>query len=119
VVDRSALIMPRSNRSGRRSPCLHGVDHVIDGTATIRDLREQAGVPLDESPEYQTVAGFLLHTLHTVPQPGAAVTAHGFVWTVVDMDGPRIAKVKAEPIRSAPGAPSATEPRPSGGPQSQ
>jgi hypothetical protein len=26
VVDRSALIMPRSGRSGRRSPCLHGVD---------------------------------------------------------------------------------------------
>jgi hypothetical protein len=26
VVDRSALIMPRANRSGRRSPCLHGVD---------------------------------------------------------------------------------------------
>ena len=26
VVDRSALIRPRSNRSGRRSPCLHGVD---------------------------------------------------------------------------------------------
>lgn len=74
---------------------------------------------LDESPEYQTLAGFLLHTLHTVPQPGAAVTAHGFVWTVVDMDGPRIAKVKAEPVRSASGAPSAAEPRPSGGPQSQ
>jgi hypothetical protein len=26
VVDRSALTMPRSGRSGRRSPCLHGVD---------------------------------------------------------------------------------------------
>jgi hypothetical protein len=26
VVDRSALIMPQSGRSGRRSPCLHGVD---------------------------------------------------------------------------------------------
>jgi CBS domain containing-hemolysin-like protein len=53
---------------------------VIDGAATIRDLREQAGLPLEVSPEYQTVAGFLLHTLHAVPQPGAAVTAHGFVW---------------------------------------
>jgi putative hemolysin len=72
--------------------------YVIDGTATIRELRE-TGLPLEESPEYQTLAGFLLHTLHTVPQPGASVTAHGFVWTVVDMDGARIAKVKAEPVR--------------------
>jgi CBS domain containing-hemolysin-like protein len=31
-----------------------------------------------------------------VPQPGISVAAHGFVWTVVDMEGPRIAKVKAE-----------------------
>jgi len=53
-----------------------------------------------DSPEYQTIAGFLLHALNTVPQPGATVTAHGFVWTVVDMDGARIAKVKAEPSRS-------------------
>ena len=112
----------REEREPRSVPFLSRLPdgaYVIDGTATIRDLREQAGVPLDESPEYQTVAGFLLHTLHTVPQPGAAVTAHGFVWTVVDMDGPRIAKVKAEPIRSAPGAPSAAELGPSGGPQSE
>jgi CBS domain containing-hemolysin-like protein len=72
--------------------------YVIDGTATIRELRE-AGLPLEESSEYQTLAGVLLHTLHTVPQPGASVTAHGFVWTVVDMDGARIAKIKAELVR--------------------
>ena len=48
------------------------------------------------SPEYQTLAGFLIHALHTVPQPGVSVEAHGFVWTVVDMEGARIAKVKAE-----------------------
>jgi putative hemolysin len=93
--------------------------YVIDGAATIRDLREQAGLPLEESPEYQTLAGFVLHTLHAVPQPGATVTAHGYVWTVVDMDGPRIAKVKAEPVRAAGGGPSAAEPGPSRDPQSQ
>ena len=36
VVDRSALIMPRSNRSGRRSPCLHGVDPRDNSTASRR-----------------------------------------------------------------------------------
>ena len=36
VVDRSALIMPRSNTSGRRSPCLHGVDPRDNSTADRR-----------------------------------------------------------------------------------
>jgi putative hemolysin len=69
--------------------------YLVDGTASIHDLRVQAGLPLEESPEYQTIAGFLLQTLNTVPLPGASVSAHGVVWTVVDMDGPRIATVKA------------------------
>jgi putative hemolysin len=92
---------------------------VIDGASTIRDLREQAGLPLEESADYQTVAGFLLSTLHSVPQPGAAVTAHGYVWTVVDMDGARIAKVKAAPVHAAGGGPPAAEPGAAREPQSQ
>lgn len=70
--------------------------YLIDGRATIHDLRLQAGLPLEESTEYQTIAGFLLRALQTLPQPGVSVSAHGFVWTVVGMEGPRIAKVKAE-----------------------
>ncbi|HSE04013.1 MAG TPA: hemolysin family protein [Methylomirabilota bacterium] len=73
--------------------------YIIDGTATIRDLREQAGLPLEDSPDYQTIAGFILHRLGVVPPPGATLTAAGHRWTVVDMEGPRIMKVKAEPER--------------------
>ncbi len=72
----------------------------IEGTASIHDLRVQAGLPLEESSEYQTIAGFLLHTLNTVPLPGVSVSAHGVVWTVVDMDGPRIVTVKARRSKS-------------------
>jgi putative hemolysin len=93
----------REEREPRGVPYLSRLPdgaYLIDGTAPIHDLRRQAGLPLEESPEYQTIAGFLLHALKTVPQPGAAVAAHGFVWTVVDMEGARIAKVKAEPSRA-------------------
>lgn len=69
---------------------------VIDGAASIRDLRDRAGLPIEESPHYQTIAGFVLHRLGAVPQPGASVSAFGYTWTVVDVDGPRIVKVKAE-----------------------
>ena len=44
--------------------------YIIDGTATIRDLREQVGLPLEDSPDYQTLAGFLLYRLGAVPRPG-------------------------------------------------
>jgi putative hemolysin len=73
--------------------------YIIDGTATIRDLREQVGLPLDDSPDYQTIAGFILRRLGVVPRPGATLHAAGHRWTVVDMEGPRIMKVKAEPER--------------------
>jgi CBS domain containing-hemolysin-like protein len=37
-----------------------------------------------------------MHALQTVPKPGASVTFGGHSWTVVDMDGPRITKVKVQ-----------------------
>lgn len=74
--------------------------YIIDGTATIRDLREQVGLPLDDSPDYQTVAGFILHRLGVVPRSGATLHAAGHRWIVLDMEGPRIMKVKAEPERA-------------------
>ncbi|MGH7350395.1 MAG: hemolysin family protein, partial [Candidatus Rokuibacteriota bacterium] len=90
-------------RDERESPRLESAtrlpdgSYIIDGAATIRDLREQAGLPLEDSPDYQTIAGFILRRLGSVPQPGATLDAAGHRFTVVDMEGPRIMKVKAEP----------------------
>jgi putative hemolysin len=70
--------------------------YIMDGTASIRDLREQAGIPLEEAPRYQTLAGFILDHLGTVPRPGTTLRAAGHLWTVLEVDGPRILKVKAQ-----------------------
>ena len=67
---------------------------LIDGAATVHDLRVAVGLPIEESPDYQTIAGFMLATLNTVPQPGASVSRYGHTFTVEAMDGPRIAEVK-------------------------
>jgi len=89
-------------RDERESPGLASVSrlpdgsYMIDGTATIRDLRDQVGLPLEESPDYQTIAGFLLQRLGAVPRPGTIVDANSYRWTIVEMDGPRIMKVRAE-----------------------
>jgi putative hemolysin len=89
-------------RDERESPRLTSVSrlpdgsYMIDGTAAIRDLREQVGLPLEESPDYQTIAGLLLQRLGAVPRPGTTVEAAGYRWTIMEMEGPRIMKVRAE-----------------------
>jgi putative hemolysin len=69
---------------------------VVDATAPVRDVREALGLPVPDSPDYTTIGGFVMHVLQTVPTPGASVTCGGHSWTVVDMDGPRITKVKVQ-----------------------
>jgi putative hemolysin len=74
--------------------------YIIGGTTTVRDLRERLGLPVDESPSYQTVAGFLLHRIGSLPQPGVRYSLSGYRWTALKMDGPRIVEVRAEPEKT-------------------
>ncbi len=70
--------------------------YVLDGTAPVRELRAKLPLPLEESPDYSTVAGFLLDRLQGIPTPGASIVVNGYRWTVVDVEGPRITKVKVQ-----------------------
>jgi putative hemolysin len=47
------------------------------------------------SPQYQTIAGFLLQQFGTIPNVGEHVEAHGWRFEIVDLDGRRIDKVLA------------------------
>jgi putative hemolysin len=71
---------------------------LIDGTARVEEVTRSLGIPIEESPEYTTVAGYILTSLNTMPTVGATMTRDGYRWTVLHMDGPRIAKVKIEPV---------------------
>jgi magnesium and cobalt exporter, CNNM family len=74
---------------------------VVEGTVSAAKLRDQFEVPLPESAEFETVAGFMLDRLGTVPKGGEAVTAGDYRLTVVDVEKNRISKVKIEKL-SAP-----------------
>jgi len=69
---------------------------VIDGTTRVEELVHNLGIPIEMSSEYTTVAGFILTSLNALPAVGATLTRHGYRWTVLQMDGARIAKVKIE-----------------------
>jgi putative hemolysin len=74
---------------------------MVDGAAPLDAIRDALGIALPESPDYTTLAGFVLHALQTVPRPGASVVAAGYRWTVVEMAGPRIRKVRVERLPRA------------------
>ncbi|MEE8304247.1 MAG: hemolysin family protein [Candidatus Tectomicrobia bacterium] len=69
---------------------------VIQGGMPLWDLRERFDLPVEESSDYQTLAGLMLARLGRVPQGGETIIEHGYRLTVVDMDGPRIVRVKVE-----------------------
>ncbi len=71
---------------------------LLDGMLPAEDAWERLGLHVAASTEYQTVAGFILHRLAAIPAPGTSVDLRGWRLTVMEMEGPRIAKVKAQRV---------------------
>jgi putative hemolysin len=69
---------------------------MIQGSMPLWELRERLELPVQESSDYQTLAGLLLSRLGHIPKGGESVTEQGYMYTVVDMEGPRIARIKVE-----------------------
>jgi magnesium and cobalt exporter, CNNM family len=71
---------------------------VIDASLSVRDLREDYFLPLPESSEYETLGGFVLSQLQTLPRGGEIIQHGDYKFTIVDLDGRRIVKVKIEKV---------------------
>jgi CBS domain containing-hemolysin-like protein len=71
---------------------------VVDGTLSAAELRDTHHVPIPESGEFETVAGFMLASLGVVPKGGEVVPAGDYRFTVVDVEKNRISKVKIEKV---------------------
>jgi putative hemolysin len=76
----------------------------------VRDLDTQYNIPLPEDPAYATVGGFVLDQLGFIPRGGESYEYGQFRFTVVEMDGRRVARVKIQRVRPAPDEERATEP---------
>ncbi len=73
---------------------------LLDGAKGIDAAAELLGLELPTERDYHTVAGFVLDRLRRLPTAGDAFEALGWRFEVVDMDGRRIDKVLASPLRS-------------------
>jgi putative hemolysin len=71
---------------------------LIDASINLRDLKEDYHVPLPESPEYETLGGFLMAILQKIPQVGDKVEIEEKRLNIVEMVGQRISKVKLEKL---------------------
>jgi putative hemolysin len=71
---------------------------VIQGSALLKDLKTDFTLPFEESPDYHTLAGFMLAKLKRIPRAGEWVENNGYKLTIVDMEGRRIVKIKVERI---------------------
>jgi putative hemolysin len=71
---------------------------LIDASISLRDLKEDYHTPLPESPEYETLGGFLMTALQKIPQAGDVVEMEGKRIRIVEMVERRISKVKLEKL---------------------
>jgi putative hemolysin len=71
---------------------------VIQGSALLKDLKADFALPFEESPDYHTLAGFMLAKLKRIPRAGEWVEDNGYRLTIVDMEGRRIVKIKVERV---------------------
>jgi magnesium and cobalt exporter, CNNM family len=74
---------------------------VLDGSENIRDLESQYELLLPRDAGFETLAGFVLARLQRIPMVGDAFTYDGHRFTVEEMEGHRIAKVKIEKAEAA------------------
>ncbi len=83
-------------------PVLEGkIAVVLEGSASIRDLESQYDLMLPRDGGFETLAGFILARLQKIPANGDAFDYEGHRFTVEEMDGHRIAKVRIEKLESA------------------
>ena len=73
---------------------------LLDGTLPVDEMADRLMLPVPDKRNFQTVAGFVLFSLKTVPRTGAAFDWSGWRFEVVDMDGRRVDKILAQPLPS-------------------
>lgn len=75
---------------------------IIDGSYSIRDLNNKLQLDLQESPDYETLGGFILTKLQGIARGGEIVYHGPYRFTIGDVEGLRISKVKLERIKHSP-----------------
>lgn len=74
---------------------------LFSGSLPADEMADRLGFDLPDARDYETVAGFVLEHLRHLPETGEHFSLERWRFEVVDMDGRKVDKVLAEPVRSA------------------
>ena len=72
----------------------------LDGITNVRDLEVRHEIELPYDAGFETLAGFLLSRFGHIPEVGESVEHEGRIYTVVQMERNRIARVRIEPLEA-------------------
>lgn len=71
---------------------------LVDAALSLREMADDYGISLPRGPGYETLAGFVLAQLGAIPRGGESFTFEGRRYTVVEVDGRRVARVRVEKL---------------------
>ncbi len=77
-------------------PLPAGTTMVLEGAVNVRDLEIQYRLSLPRDQGFETLGGFVLAQLQRIPAAGDAFEYDGRRYTVLEMDGLRVARVRIE-----------------------
>jgi putative hemolysin len=72
-----------------------------DGLTNLDDFAEESGITVPDGP-YETVAGYVVHRLGRLPAVGDQVDTPAGSFTIIELDGRRIARLRVDPRQPEP-----------------
>jgi CBS domain containing-hemolysin-like protein len=88
LADEHALPLPR--------PLVTETALVLEGKTNLHDLEHDHHIGLPHGEGFETVGGFVLARLGFIPSGGESFLYDGLRFTVVEVEGRRIAKIRIE-----------------------
>jgi CBS domain containing-hemolysin-like protein len=80
------------------TPLTAGAAMVLEGASNIRDLETQYQITLPRDEGFETLGGFVFARLQKIPAVGESFEYEGRRYTVAEMDGRRVTKVRVETL---------------------
>ena len=68
--------------------------YIIDGSKTVKDINEELNLELPDEEDYDTIAGFILTKLQSLPKKGRKIKHENLTFTIEKMEQARIAEIK-------------------------
>jgi CBS domain containing-hemolysin-like protein len=74
---------------------------IVDAKMSILNIHEQLGISIPESPEYETIGGYIFHCAGTIPGKGWRLSHDNFDLEILSSDERSIKKIKITPRRQS------------------